>query len=130
MLSPVPDALKWLDAMNGDDPKRSLVLADQWARSKQYGWAHQTALAVLETNDLEVKLKAASEKICADVEAQATEKLPSHQRSNGENSQQQSGSSNGRSLDINLVRTKAASELVQEYQSNRDAQREKSHETL
>ena len=31
MLSPVDEALQWLDAMNGREPKRSLELANDWA---------------------------------------------------------------------------------------------------
>lgn len=47
MLSPVDEALKWLDAMNGADPVNSMELAKKWSAENEWGWAHQAALAVM-----------------------------------------------------------------------------------
>jgi hypothetical protein len=38
MLSPVDEALEWLDAMNGREPKESLDLAEKWAKAGEWGW--------------------------------------------------------------------------------------------
>ncbi|MEO6711222.1 MAG: hypothetical protein ABIP42_16700 [Planctomycetota bacterium] len=43
MLSPVDDALHWLDAMNGREPKRSLDLARDWAKGDEWGWVLEVA---------------------------------------------------------------------------------------
>jgi len=45
MLSPVDDALSWLDAMNGREPKRSLDLARDWAKGDEWGWVLEVAKA-------------------------------------------------------------------------------------
>jgi pimeloyl-ACP methyl ester carboxylesterase len=45
MLAPIDEALEWLDAMNGQDPKRSQVLAAKWAKAGDWGWASTAAKA-------------------------------------------------------------------------------------
>jgi predicted esterase len=60
MLSPVGEALEWLDAMNGREEKRSLELARDWAEQGEWGWARQVAQA------------AKSPKLVKDAEAAAT----------------------------------------------------------
>lgn len=51
MLSPVDEALDWLDAMNVADPKKSLSAAEVWLKQKEWGWAAQVALAVQNSAD-------------------------------------------------------------------------------
>lgn len=48
MLSPVDEALEWLDAMNGREPKRSFDLAAQWAKAGEWGWVIETLRATKE----------------------------------------------------------------------------------
>jgi poly(3-hydroxybutyrate) depolymerase len=46
MLSPVDDALAWLDAMNGLEEKDSFKLTSKWLKDDEYGWAFQAAEAL------------------------------------------------------------------------------------
>lgn len=43
MLSPVDDAIEWLDAMNGLNEKKSIPLAAKWAREGEWGWVSHAA---------------------------------------------------------------------------------------
>jgi poly(3-hydroxybutyrate) depolymerase len=45
MLSPVDEALDWLDAMNGRNEKKSLGLAAKWAKEGEWGWVWHAARA-------------------------------------------------------------------------------------
>ncbi|MFK7769887.1 MAG: hypothetical protein AB8B55_21950 [Mariniblastus sp.] len=127
MLSPVPDALKWMDAMNGETPRQSLVLAAGWVRNKQYGWAHQTAIEILKNEDLQTKLKSACEKICQDVEDAARIKTPSIKKSML-NDPAKRWIPKWAEFFTQFGATSAASELVKEYQTNRKSQRENAKE--
>lgn len=62
MASPVGDALEWLDAMNGREPKQSLDLAAKWAKSDEWGWVLHAAKAS----------KSGGAKFVKDAEAAAT----------------------------------------------------------
>lgn len=46
LLSPVPEALEWLDAMNGLNPVVSLKKTEDWAKEGEWGWVYQTAAAI------------------------------------------------------------------------------------
>jgi poly(3-hydroxybutyrate) depolymerase len=46
-LSPVPEALEWLDAMKGNDPKHALKWAEKWASKRAWGDAVPAARNVL-----------------------------------------------------------------------------------
>lgn len=46
VLSPVDEALAWLDAVNGFEPSASLRLASDWARQGEWGWVFETARAI------------------------------------------------------------------------------------
>lgn len=48
MLSPVPEAIEWLDAMVGPDAKQRLRLASGWVKAKEWGWAFEAAKGVAE----------------------------------------------------------------------------------
>ena len=76
-LSPVPEALAWLDAMTGLNPKQSLKLAEGWLQNNEPGWAYQTALAIQQQD----KENAAARKIIAAVETQATQAAEKMQES-------------------------------------------------
>ncbi|RYD33069.1 MAG: hypothetical protein EOP85_21125 [Verrucomicrobiaceae bacterium] len=43
MLSPVEEAIEWLDAMNGRNERRSAALAAKWGRDGEWGWAVHAA---------------------------------------------------------------------------------------
>jgi predicted esterase len=45
MLSPVEEALEWLDAMNGRNERKTSVLAAKWAREGEWGWVWHAAAA-------------------------------------------------------------------------------------
>jgi hypothetical protein len=45
MLAPIDEALEWLDAMNGQNPRRSQTAAATWAKSGEWGWASAAAKA-------------------------------------------------------------------------------------
>lgn len=47
MLSPVPEALEWLDAMVGANPAAALPLCARWLAEEEYGWAAEAAGALL-----------------------------------------------------------------------------------
>ncbi|MHC4846995.1 MAG: hypothetical protein ACYTEG_00895 [Planctomycetota bacterium] len=59
LLSPVDDALEWLDAMNGREQKRSFKLAEKWIRKGEPGWAAIVAGAF--AGPLSAKLKTRCE---------------------------------------------------------------------
>jgi poly(3-hydroxybutyrate) depolymerase len=46
MLSPVEEALEWLDAMNGRNERKTSVLAAKWAREGEWGWVWHASAAV------------------------------------------------------------------------------------
>jgi predicted esterase len=62
MLSPVDEAIAWLDAMNGREEKKSLELASKWAKDDEWGWAFNAAKAS----------KSGGAKLVKDAEAAAT----------------------------------------------------------
>lgn len=43
MLSPVPQALEWIEAMVGDDPVARMKAAEKYAQEKEWGWAVRIA---------------------------------------------------------------------------------------
>lgn len=73
LLSPVPEALEWLDAMTGRAPDDSIKLAREWAKDKEWGWAHQAALAVLADDDADARAADTARKAVAAVETPAQE---------------------------------------------------------
>ena len=68
-LSPVPEALEWLDAMTGLEPSDSLKLMKTWGREKEWGWAYQAALAIPSDS----RESSSTKSIIAAIEKQATE---------------------------------------------------------
>lgn len=58
MLSPVDEALEWLDALNGLESKRSLKLAETWAKEGEWGWVVHT-LDAAKANDVKLRKSAA-----------------------------------------------------------------------
>lgn len=78
MLSPVDEALAWLDAMNGREEKDSLKLAERWVKQGEYGWAFQTATALLGRDPVGRATKSRAPKLkerCETAAAQAAEKM-------------------------------------------------------
>ncbi|MFN0126484.1 MAG: hypothetical protein ACKV19_07365 [Verrucomicrobiales bacterium] len=45
MLSPVDEALEWLDAMNGRNERKTSALAAKWAKEGEWGWVWHAAAA-------------------------------------------------------------------------------------
>lgn len=69
MLSPVDDALEWLDAMNGLEEKRSLELAAKWAKDGEWGWVVETSKAAKKSSaDLAKRAEDAASKAADEVE--------------------------------------------------------------
>lgn len=71
LLSPVPDALAWLDAMTGLSPEVSLQKVEEWAKAEEWGWVGQTARAILEEKKMPKAAKSAAKKLLKAVEAKA-----------------------------------------------------------
>lgn len=72
-LSPVPEALEWLDAMTGLDPDDSMKLAGGWFKDEEWGWVHQAALAVIENEEADARSAATAKSAIAAVERKAAE---------------------------------------------------------
>ncbi|MGJ8697693.1 MAG: hypothetical protein ACSHYF_15350 [Verrucomicrobiaceae bacterium] len=68
-LSPVPDALEWLDAMTGHDHASAIKLTKTWGREKEWGWAHQAALAI----PADSRESRSAQSIIAAIEKQASD---------------------------------------------------------
>jgi predicted esterase len=39
MPAPIDEAIEWLDAMNGINPRKTVALATKWAKEGEWGWA-------------------------------------------------------------------------------------------
>ncbi|MHC4137899.1 MAG: alpha/beta hydrolase [Planctomycetota bacterium] len=78
MLSPVDDALEWLEAMNGRQEKDSFKLAAKWAKKGEYGWALQAAKALEAGGGKSAQTRAA--KIVARCEAAAQKAVAAMQK--------------------------------------------------
>lgn len=81
MLSPVQEALDWLDAMNGIDEKRALELASRWAKDGEWGWVLQALESAQASQpklqkDAEAAAKQATAEISEALEGPAREWLP------------------------------------------------------
>lgn len=66
MLSPVDEALAWLDAMNGLAEKKSLDLARDWAKDGEWGWVRRVAEAA-KSSKLAKDAEAAAAKAAAEM---------------------------------------------------------------
>jgi predicted esterase len=73
MLSPVAEALEWLDAMNAVDAKSTLRLAKAWARDSEWGWVAHAAAAVEGTAGSGASEKREAAAMRAAVEKTATQ---------------------------------------------------------
>lgn len=127
MLSPVNEALDWLDAMNGDNPEHSLKLTKKWGKDKEWGWAHQTALALLERDDLDDDTRAAAEKINKAMEFQAKKVIPEMSMAINEAAAEE-WIPQWYEFRRQFGATAAAKRLVDEYDKKREEQRDKAKE--
>jgi len=111
MLSPVEEALEWLDAMNGRSERKTTTLAAKWAREGEWGWVwHASAAARSGAPAMQKAAEAAAAKaipaITAAMKGQPADWVPQwleFRRIHGE--------------------TAAARPLVAEYSAQREAQR-------
>lgn len=68
MLSPVDEALQWLDAMNGREPKDSLEFAGKWAKAGEWGWvANAIAAGKLKAVQLSKSAEEAASKAATEM---------------------------------------------------------------
>ncbi len=120
MLSPVDDALDWLDAMNGRSEKTSVKLAEKWAKAREYGWALETARALTAGGNKSAQTRAA--KLIARCEAAAAKAVVAMRKS----MEGDAAKWVPEWLEFWRVygRTEAANPLVEEYEKKRAEQRD------
>ncbi|HVR75178.1 MAG TPA: hypothetical protein VMT52_12630 [Planctomycetota bacterium] len=71
MLSPVPEALEWLDGMVGDDAARRVAVAEASARDKEWGWAVEAAKDVADLKNAPAAAKKRAALVLKAAEAAA-----------------------------------------------------------
>ena len=72
-LSPVPEALEWLDAMTAHDPGEAMKMARDWFRVGEWGWVNQSARAVIANRESDSRTLATAKNAIAAVEKEALE---------------------------------------------------------
>jgi pimeloyl-ACP methyl ester carboxylesterase len=124
LLSPVPEALEWLDAVTGVDPAESVRAAKGWARDGEWGWVHQAALAVLQGAEADLGATAEARRAVDAVEREAAEAAPAMAEAMGAES---AGDWVPKWFEFRrqFGATEAARELVAEYEAARASEREK-----
>jgi predicted esterase len=123
MLSPVDEALEWLDAMNAADPATAIERAQGWADPGEWGWACQAALAVNESMSADEESKKIALEILQRAEAPAA-------KAASEISQTIKGDATGNwvtswfDFHAQFGSTDAAKKMVENYFKRRADQRE------
>lgn len=72
MLSPVPEALEWLDAMVDSNPATGLPLCARWLAEGEYGWAAETARTLLARDKIPASVRKRAITVLERVERAAT----------------------------------------------------------
>ena len=75
MLSPVAEALEWIDAMVGDDAAKRVAKANEWAKASEWGWAVEAARGVDEAKKAPVGPKSGAKTVLKAAEAAAKKAL-------------------------------------------------------
>jgi pimeloyl-ACP methyl ester carboxylesterase len=70
-LSPVPEALAWLDALKGDDCDLAVTLAEKWAKEKDWAGAVGAARNVMKWKKATSKLKSRAKSVLSKAEKAA-----------------------------------------------------------
>jgi poly(3-hydroxybutyrate) depolymerase len=71
MLSPVAEALEWIDAMVGDDAAKQVAKASEWAKANEWGWAVEAARGVAEAKKAPAGPKSGAKTVLKGAEAAA-----------------------------------------------------------
>jgi pimeloyl-ACP methyl ester carboxylesterase len=75
MLSPVPEAIEWIDATVGDDPARRAAKAAEWAKAGEWGWAVEAARGIATAKKAPAASKSGSKTVLKGAEAAAKKAL-------------------------------------------------------
>jgi hypothetical protein len=124
LLSPVPEALEWLDAVNGADPAGAMRAAKAWAGDGEWGWVYQAALAVLADPEADLGAAAEARRAVEAVEREARGAVPEMAEAMGEEGAQD-WVPTWFEFRRKFGATEAAGELVAEYDAARAREREK-----
>ncbi len=123
-LSPVEEALQWLDAMTGRDPAEAMRQARDWFREGQWGWVYQAALAVVEADSADLSAGGAAKNAIAAVEKKAAEGVVAMRESMGSKSPEE-WISGWWDFQQKYGATEAAAELVADYWERRAEERQR-----
>jgi predicted esterase len=121
-LSPVPEALSWLDAMTGSDPGHAVKWAEKWARAKNWADAVGAAKNVTSCKKATSKHKSRAKTVISKAEKAA--KAPVKAMAKAMNTEPaQKWLPRWFAFRRHFGRTRAAAGLVRQYCSLREKQR-------
>jgi predicted esterase len=123
-LSPVGEALTWLDAMNGIEPKAGLKAAGKWAKAREWGWVHAAGLAYSAREDLGGSDQAKARKLITAAEAAAAKAAPEMQALLEEETDPRKWLPAFWEFRHQYGRTEAAKSLIDSYTARRQEQRQ------
>ena len=123
-LSPVGDALIWLDAMNGIGSKKGLKAAGKWAKAKEWGWVHAAGQAYATSEAATGSEKAKAKKLIASAEAAAAKAVPKMQKLLEEETDPRQWLPAFWAFRHQYGRTEAAKPLIEDYVAKRGEQRQ------
>ena len=123
MLSPVPDALEWLDAMVDWNVRKALPLCAKWLAQEEYGWAAEAARTLLAREKIPSSVKKKATNVLAKVEKAAA---PATRRMIETMNKKRPEEWVLEFLEFRrqFGRTEAAAKLVKKYDRRRATQRE------
>ena len=122
MLSPVGEALDWLDAMTGLNPKKSGQLTGKWAQEGEWGWAVQGAQAIQSQKRVPSSSRGVAKKVLRAAEVAAKKELKAMAESMASEPPLQ-WIPRWFEFRQKFGATKAAAPLVQRYEELRNEQR-------
>ena len=123
MLSPVPDALDWLDAMVDWNARKALPLCVKWLAQEEYGWAAEAARTLLAREKIPSSVKKKATNVLTRVEKVA---VPATRRMIETMNKKRPEEWVLEFLEFRrqFGRTEAAAKLVKKYDRRRATQRE------